>query len=124
MKNGKSKILLQFEVIEDLSKTERKEVPMTRILTGTFAGFLTFLCVVILILHSNENMKQLIIGHYLISDIFFTVISFLFLPVVGSATLINTGIFCICISIFLTGIRKHTPYKRIVFSKIGMIIPS
>ncbi len=74
---------------------------MLPIYTGILAGILTFAAFVFLIEKMPRIFKKLIFKHYLLSDIGFTLLAFMALPVVGSATLISTSIFCILFSVYL-----------------------
>lgn len=85
----------------------------TVIVGGIIVGVLLFTAFAILVEKLPKWIRQLVLGHYLVSDIVFTMISFMIFPVVGLATLIGASIFCILITGYLMWRRTTQPYIRI-----------
>jgi len=86
---------------------------MQLILTGLLTGLLTFLAFVMLIEKMPPIMREFLYGHYLLTDVGFTVLSFLLLPVVGTSTLIATAFFCILFSLYLAVMRSVRPWRKV-----------
>ena len=55
-------------------------------------------------------IRKLLIGHYVFTDIMGTFLAYTLLPVVGLATIVNAGIFCIIFTAYLHMKRKTTEY--------------
>jgi len=87
---------------------------MAAIITaGIIVGVILFIAFAILIEKLPRWLKELVLGHYLLSDIVFTAMSFIAFPVVGIATLLSAGIFCILITLYLMYRRSTQAYTRI-----------
>ncbi len=76
------------------------------ILTGLVAGSMTAAAFILLIEKANPTIRALLIGHYLLTDIVGTLISFSLLPVVGTATLISACTFCLAFTLYLSHKRR------------------
>ena len=83
------------------------------IMTGLVAGSMTAAAFILLIEKSNPTIKALLIGHYLLTDIIGTMISFSLLPVVGTATLISACTFCLIFTLYLSYKRRTTKWLTI-----------
>lgn len=83
------------------------------ILTGFIAGTMTAAAFILLIEKSSPTIKALLIGHYLLTDIIGTMISFSLLPVVGTATLISACTFCLLFTMYLHYKRRNTQWMTI-----------
>jgi len=83
------------------------------ILTGLVAGSMTAAAFILLIEKSNPTIKALLVGHYLVTDIVGTMISFSLLPVVGTATLISACTFCLVFTLYLSYKRRTTEWLTI-----------
>ena len=76
------------------------------ILTGLVAGSMTAAAFILLIEKANPKIRALLVGHYLLTDIVGTIISFSLLPVVGTATLISACTFCLVFTLYLSYKRR------------------
>lgn len=85
--------------------------------TGIAMGLILFATFAVLVEKLPSWLKQLTLGHFLVTDILFTALSFLVFPVVGAATLISTGVFCLLITLYLSIRRSTTSYTRIELGK-------
>ena len=55
-------------------------------------------------------IRRLLIGHYVFTDIVGTFLAYTLLPVVGLATIVNAGVFCLLFTAYLHMKRKTTDY--------------
>jgi hypothetical protein len=94
---------------------------MQYLYAGLLTGFLTFVAITLLVEKSPKVIRGLIAGHYLLSDIVFTVLSFTVLPVVGTTTLVASASFCTFFTVYLTIIRQLRPYCRLETNKFGIV---
>ncbi|MBC8323754.1 MAG: hypothetical protein H8E70_09320 [Candidatus Marinimicrobia bacterium] len=86
------------------------------ILTGVIIGVMTFSAVVIFVEKLPKLIKPFIFGHHLITDVFFTAISFSVFPVTGSATLLSASTFCLLFTLYILLRRSAYTWKRILFT--------
>ena len=80
------------------------------ILTGFVAGSMTAAAFILLMEKANPTIKSLLVGHYLLTDVVGTMISFSLLPVVGTATLISACTFCLIFTLYLSHKRRTTEW--------------
>ncbi len=80
---------------------------MIQLITGLVSGTLTAAVAIILIEKMIPSIRRLLIGHYVITDIAGTYLSYCILPVVGLATMISAATFCLLFTIYLF-IRRNT----------------
>ena len=92
---------------------------MNELLTGLIAGGMTASAFILLVQKAGSTLKSLLIGHYLLTDIIGTFIAYSLLPVVGLATLISAGSFCLIFTLYLHYQRSNTQWQT-----IGMLIKS
>jgi len=90
--------------------------------TGLIIGTMSFLAIVILVEKLPNKIKPFILGHHLLSDIFFTGIAFLVFPITGAATLLSASTFCLLFTIYIFIRRATYPWKRIHFENWKMQI--
>ena len=83
------------------------------ILTGFVAGTMTAAAFILLIEKASPTIRALLVGHYLLTDIAGTMISFSLLPVVGTATLISACTFCLIFTLYLSYKRRNTEWITI-----------
>ena len=83
---------------------------MTQIIGGLISGLISAIVLIILIEKANPMIRKLLIGHYVFTDIMGTFLAYTLLPVVGLATIVNAGIFCIIFTAYLHMKRKTTEY--------------
>jgi len=74
---------------------------------------------VILIEKSHPTLRKLAIGHYVFTDIVGTYLAYTLLPVVGLATIVNAGVFCLLFTLYLQYKRKNIDYLTIKDLFIG-----
>lgn len=74
---------------------------MTAIIGGLVSGLLSSLAVVFLIEKMGRIAKSLLFGHYILIDIIATVLAYIFMPVVGLATMVNVSVFCLVFTSYL-----------------------
>ena len=83
---------------------------MIQIISGLISGVISVLVLIILIEKVNPTIRKLLIGHYVFTDIVGTCLAYMLLPVVGLATIVNAGTFCIIFTGYLHLKRKSTEY--------------
>tara|TARA_B100001250_G_scaffold410173_1_gene436065 strand:- start:245 stop:529 length:285 start_codon:yes stop_codon:yes gene_type:complete len=83
------------------------------IMVGFVAGSMTAAAFILLIEKANPTIKSLLIGHYVLTDIIGTMISFSLLPVVGAATLISACTFCLIFTLYLHYQRRNAQWTTI-----------
>ena len=86
---------------------------MTQIIGGLISGIISVLVLVILIEKSHPTLRKLAVGHYVFTDIMCTYLAYTLLPVVGLATIVNAGVFCLLFTLYLQYKRKSTKYLTI-----------
>jgi len=74
--------------------------------TGLFAGVLAVIGTAIIIEKVPMTLRRLVFKHYLLSDLFFTGVALLLLPVKGMATLLTSLTYMILFSLYLMRRRK------------------
>jgi hypothetical protein len=86
---------------------------MTMILSGLVSGAFTALALILLVEKSPPKIKQLLLGHYLFTDIVGTMLAYVFLPVVGLATMISASMVCVVLSLYLYLRRLNSAYTTV-----------
>ena len=97
---------------------------MDFLITGIITGTLTAVVFIVLLEKCGKTLQNLLIGHYLFTDIVATFLAYILFPVVGLATMISAAIFCICFTTYLHWKRKtiqHTTLPRLVRVKLSKI---
>ena len=90
---------------------------MIQILSGLISGIISVIVLIVLIEKANPTIRRLLIGHYVFTDIFCTYLAYTMLPVVGLATIVNAGIFCLCFTGYLQYKRQKKDYLT-----LGMLL--
>ncbi|MAG50196.1 hypothetical protein CL621_00980 [archaeon] len=86
---------------------------MIQVITGLISGTLTAAVAVVLIEKTSIIIKRLLIGHYVVTDIFCTYLAYSMLPVVGLATMISSAVFCLIFTVYLYVKRQKNDYITI-----------
>lgn len=85
---------------------------MTLIFSGLISGVLIFLAVAAMIEKLPPLLYKWAFQYALVTDVLFTVLSFVVLPVVGAATLVSTSVFCVIFSLYLWA-RNYLMFRRV-----------
>lgn len=80
--------------------------------TGFVVGTMTVLVFVILVEKFPRWLKELVLGHYLASDLIFTVLALGIFPIKGILTLLSVAVVAVEFSIYLMVRRATHPWRR------------
>ncbi len=88
---------------------------MSVLITGIVIGVFTVLAFILLVEKLPRFFKQLVFGHYLASDILFTLLTLIILPITSATTMLAIATEAIGFTFYLMLRRTTYPWKRITF---------